>query len=428
MKNDLRYLLQKSGLTFVLRIGGMALGYAVAILISRFYGAETYGRYAIMVTFSLFAIMLFSLGIPTAIVKLTSTSSFYNKNRPLNNYLKKSILILIASGLIGSLIIFSLRSFFAITIFHDTSLQIYFSYLSLFFTLLVIHGLVNEYFRGSLQFVKYGLFTFILPSLILVLLLFYLKFSNTQSSELIFLSYLIGFGLVALLGLLYFPFKPSININYPTKDLFSLSFPMLFSAAFIFISNWTDIFMLGALVPKADVGIYNAAYKIATLTIIVISVVNIIIGPQIAKLFESNDLLGLKIKVQQATQLITLLTLPLIIIILVFRKPLLNMFGDDYLDGEITLIILSIGMLFNALSGSVSLILNMTNKQISLRNFTIIAAVTNIVLNYFLIKIYGITGAAIATTLTTVLLNTMGIVSIKRTFNFYPFSLKLRAK
>lgn len=428
MKNDLRYLLQKSGLTLVLRIGGMALGYTVAILISRFYGAETYGRYSIMVNFSLFTTMLFSLGIPTAIVKLTSKPSFYSKKKPLNNYLKKSFFVLILSGLSGSLIIYLLQSFFAITIFHDTSLQIYFFYLSLFLTLLIIHGLINEYFRGSLQFVKYGLFTFILPSSILILLLFYLKHSNAQSSELIFLSYLIGYALVALLGLLYFPFKPAKNINFPTKELFSLSSPMLFSSAFIFITSLTDIFMLGALVPKADVGIYNAANKIATLTIIVISVVNIVIGPQIAKLFESNDLLGLKIKVQQATQLITLLTLPLITIILVFRKPLLNMFGDDYLDGELTLLILSIGMLFNALSGSVSLVLNMTNKQISLRNFTIIAAVTNILLNYFLIKNYGIIGAAIATTLTTILLNTMGIVSIKRTFNFYPFSLKLQTR
>ena len=426
MKSDLKYLIKNSGLTFALRIGGMGLGYVIAILISQFYGAETYGRYSILVNFSLFAIMIFSIGIPTAIVKLSSSPSFHSKNKPLNNYLKKSLIILIISGLTGSLIIYLLKSFLAITIFHDSSLQVYFLYLSLFFTLLVLHRFTNEYFRGSLQFIKYGLFTFILPSFILILILFYLRFTGNQKSELTFLSYLIGFAFIAILGLIYFPWKVNTGQDYQLKNLFRLALPMLFSSAFIFISNWTDIFMLGILVPKADVGIYNAAYKVATLTVIIINVVNIVLGPQIAKLFESKDFSGLKIKVQQATQVVTLLTIPLIIIIIAFRKPLLNLFGDGFLEGEMTLIILSIGMLFNALSGSVSLVLNMTNKQISLRNFTIIAAISNIILNYFLIKNYGIIGAAIATTLTTILLNVLAIIGIKRSFNFYPFSLKLR--
>ena len=237
---------------------------------------------------------------------------------------------------------------------------------------------------------------------------------------------LAGFAIVVMISLFYFPFKLNPTIIYPSKDLFKLSLPMLFSSTFIFLTNWTDIFMLGILVPKQEVGIYNAAWKIATLTVIVINVINIIIGPQIAKLFESNDTFALKRKVQQATQLVTLFTLPIIAGILIFRKPLLNMFGEDYLEGEITLIILAIGMLFNALSGSVTLVLNMTSKQIALRNFTIIAALTNVVLNYFLIQHYGIIGAALATTLTTILLNVLGIISIKRTFNFYPFSFKFR--
>lgn len=426
MKSDLKHLLQNSGLTFVLRIAGMGLGYLVAILISNFYGAEVFGRYSIMVTFSLFAIMLFSLGIPTAIVKLTSTPKFYSFNLPQNNYLNKAAFILLVSSILGSLLIFILKYFFAFTVFQDEILHDYFLYLSLLFPFLILHGFINEFFRGSQQFIKYGLFTFILPALILILLIFLLQYIGQLNEAYLFLSYLLGFAVVVLLSLKYFPFKLKLKLAYPTKDLFQLSLPMLFSSTFIFLTNWTDIFMLGILVPKQDVGIYNAAWKIATLTVIVINVVNIILGPQIAKLFESNDLTGLKRKVQQATQLVTLFTIPLIVVILVFRNPLLNMFGEAYLEGEITLIVLGIGMLFNALSGSVTLVLNMTNKQIALRNFTIIAAFSNILLNYFLIKQYGIMGAALATTITTILLNVLGIISIKRTFNFYPFSLKIK--
>lgn len=102
MKKDLRYLVQNSGLTFVLRIGGMALGYLIAIFISKLYGADVYGRYSILVTFSQFTVLLFSLGIPTAIVKLTSESDHFHK-LPLTNYLHRSLIVLTGSDYLGAL-------------------------------------------------------------------------------------------------------------------------------------------------------------------------------------------------------------------------------------------------------------------------------------------------------------------------------------
>jgi O-antigen/teichoic acid export membrane protein len=426
LKKDLKELIKNSGLTFFLRIGGMALGYLASILISRFYGPEVFGQYSIMVTFGLFATMVFNLGIPSAIVKLTSNPQNFSQKIPHNNYLRKAFFVVFFSGIAGSLILFSLRTFFSLHVFHDPGLQIYFLYLSLFFSLLVIHNFVNEYFRGSLQFAKFGLFSFIFPSLILILLVLFFRFSGQEASELSFLAYLIGVSFAALLSLFFLPFKTTSSINFPTKQIFRLSIPMLFSATFIFVTNWTDIFMLGMFAPNESVGIYNAAYKISTLAVIVINVINIVFGPQIAEIFERKNTHLLKIKVQQATRLISLLSLPIFLIILLFRVPLLNLFGPGFVQGEWSLIILLIGMFFNALSGSVSLVLNMTNKQIALRNYTITAAISNLILNYFLINSYGIIGAAIGTTISTFILNLLCIIKIKRSFNFYPFSLKYK--
>jgi O-antigen/teichoic acid export membrane protein len=56
---------------------------------------------------------------------------------------------------------------------------------------------------------------------------------------------------------------------------------------------------------------------------------------------------------------------------------------------------------------------------------TLFLAVTNILLNLLLIKLYGITGAAMATCISFFLFNVVKFIFIKIKFGFQPFSTKL---
>ena len=132
-------------------------------------------------------------------------------------------------------------------------------------------------------------------------------FQETTFSESgIFLSYILGFGLLVVPLLFIFPFKHlKTEAPYSKGMLLRASYPMMFSAAFMFLSNWTDVFMLGAMVSKQEVGIYNAAYKLAILALIVINAVNTILAPKISQLYSANKLKAVQAEVQHATKLIT---------------------------------------------------------------------------------------------------------------------------
>ncbi len=54
--------------------------------------------------------------------------------------------------------------------------------------------------------------------------------------------------------------------------------------------------------------------------------------------------------------------------------------------------------------------------------FLIFLSVLNLILNYYLIQIYGITGAGIATMLSITLYNLLKLIFIKRKFNLFPFT------
>lgn len=414
---------KSSAIVFLLRVLGMALAYASIILISRLFGAETYGRFALLLTTAQFLLLIFSLGLPFAMVKLTSDVNFFKNNTPQNTYLLNALKAVVISGLIGAIIIYFSSKPLALYLFKDEMLLPYLKTLSYFFIFLVLHKFLVEFIKGKKYFSSYALLLYVMPYVLFFVIFGVMYYNNLNTQEeSVYIAYLLPFLLLTIITVFYVPLKriKSRNVhNY--KSLFLLSFPMLFSAAFIFISNWTDVFMLGAMVSKTDVGIYNAAYKVASIGLIVITSINTILAPKISTLYSLNKLKLIEVEVQKATKIITLLTIPLVLIIVLFSNQILSIFGPEFIQGKTVLIIVAIGLLFNALSGSVAQVLNMTKHQKELRNFTIISAVLNIVLNFFLIKQYGIIGAAFSSLVSNIFLNVVCILFIKKHLGFFTF-------
>jgi O-antigen/teichoic acid export membrane protein len=417
-------LFKNSTQVLFLRILGMILAYVSMLLISNLYGAEVFGRYSLALTSLQFLILFASLGITTSVVKLTADRKNFDGIKPLNQYLSKSVVLLLLSSVLTSILIYSTKDFFAIKVFKDPELVNYFTKMAylfggcLFFTFLV------EYVRGRQKFIQYGFFIYIVPNALLIGFLLYFSKLNQDSSN-SFFSYLLALSITFFGLLVYFPFK---KINKKTNhlsysNLLNLSLPMMFSSAFVFILNWTDVFMLGSMTTKEDLGIYNAAYKLSILVVVIINAFNTVLGPKIANFYGRGDLQSIKREVQKATRIITLLSIPIALVLVFFRKQLLLLFGSEFIHGEIVLITFSLGLLVNAMTGSVGLVLNMTSYQKTFRNINLFGVIMNIFLNFVLIKLYGINGAAYASIATSIILNIVCLMYVKNKFGFYTFKL-----
>ncbi|MEX0595981.1 MAG: MATE family efflux transporter, partial [Candidatus Paceibacterota bacterium] len=236
-----------------------------------------------------------------------------------------------------------------------------------------------------------------------------------------FLAFAIAIFLVGLIEfiMVYESKIPSISQTISTKLLLKTASPMMFSGLLIYLLNWTDIIMLGMMVDEKQVGIYNIAYKIGSVGFLIIVSVSTIITPQMAALYGKGDTFELKKLVHQATRLIAILSIPLILVLVLFNEFILSFFGSEVVAGSDTLIIVSIGVLFSAMVGNVDQILNMTNNQVILRNITFLVFVINVVLNLLLIPIYGINGAAIASLISNVIINLLCVYYIKKKLGFY---------
>ena len=110
-----------------------------------------------------------------------------------------------------------------------------------------------------------------------------------------------------------------------------------------------------------------------------------------------------------------------IVVILIFGKAFLGIYGPEFQDGYSVVVYRSIGQVFNAGVGSVWLMLRMTGKPKLHMYGTLAAVVVNLILNFALIPRIGIDGAAIASMVSVTFINILGFSLVKKNFNINPY-------
>lgn len=417
--SSLKQLFLSGGVTFIFRIGGLGLNFLVTYFITYFFDDKALGNYILAFTLCQATAIIFALGMPNALIS-------HLANKPIKHpfaqfMLRRGLFILVLVSAIPFLVYFFGSEFISLEIFNNSSLESYIVIAALTVPVMILHEFILYFFIATGNFMKFNIFMFIVPSLIFILLL--LGFHDNPSYyTLVF--YLLSITLV-LITELFFALKQYTSIDNTTrisiKNIVTYSFPMMFSSIMLYLLNMTDVFMLGAMVNEQEVGYYSVAYKIASLSMLVIISMNVVLAPKIAELHKERDLLGMHKAVKKTTHLIITLTAPIVIMLVILSGFVLSIYGEEFLKAQTALIIIAVGFLFNAISGNVDQVLNMTGNQKILQYITIGGFISNILLNLVLIPIYGINGAAIASVFTNILVNYTCVIFIKKKLGFYTF-------
>lgn len=364
--------------------------------------------------------MIFALGLPNAIISYLGLHKIEDHFSQF--ILKKGLKIVIIATIIPSGFYFFFKEFIALDIFGNIKLIPYLKIIAFTLPFAIIHEFILNFFIATKNFLKFNVFMFLVPNSIFLLFLIIISISKeNESLTLVFYSISIS---ITLIVECFFAFKKTetaIFEKLSTKQIIQFSSPMMVSSLMLFLLNWTDVFMLGFLTSTRDVGIYNLAYKLASLTMLVIISMNVVLSPKISELYQSNKLIELHKTIKNVTRIVFLMTIPIVLFLIIFSEFILEMFGANFIEGKMALLIIAIGMLLNVLTGNVDQILNMTNNQKILKNITIFGFFVNVVLNSLLIPKYGINGAAIASLITNIVFNAICLLYIKKKLGFYTF-------
>ena len=132
-----------------------------------------------------------------------------------------------------------------------------------------------------------------------------------------------------------------------------------------------------------------------------------IAAPLITELYADKKYKELQKLVSVSSTAMFLLALPIAILLISTGNRILILFGLDFTQASLSLSILTLGQLINAFTGVGGYMMTMTGYQNQAAWIIGISALLNISLNWLLIPIWSIEGAAIATTTTTILWNTV---------------------
>ncbi len=200
--------------------------------------------------------------------------------------------------------------------------------------------------------------------------------------------------------------------------IFSSAWPFALSGFLGGIMINTDTIMLGWLRSIGEVGIYSAAQKPAQLFYVIPAIFSAAIFPMMAKMAKKDNE-GFRRAMEKAIRLMAFLAFPIAAIGTVFsREAMVFLFGSEYLPGVSSLQILlcTLPIVFTGLV--VSNALFAYDEQKKFIGYLVLGALSNVVLDYFLIKRMGIPGCAIATLLAQIISNAFLWLAMKRVNDF----------
>lgn len=185
------------------------------------------------------------------------------------------------------------------------------------------------------------------------------------------------------------------------KKIIKESYYLWLSFISYIISTNMDKIMIGNILGVGEVGIYSIGVQLIGILTIIIGSFQSTIFSELLELYNEKDMKKYEKKYIFYTKILTnIYFIGIIISVIILKKLFEHVFSIEYIKAINIYIILSIGILVKANVFLRSSHIVLVNKSKVLLKSELIAMMSNLMLNYFLIKKYGVYGAATATTIT----------------------------
>jgi O-antigen/teichoic acid export membrane protein len=428
----LKELLSGTTVALSLKIIGIVFGYIFTLLITRNFGADTMGIFALCTTVLSIASILGRLGTDTALLRFVAEYSAQGRKDLVKEVHGKALKIVVPFSISLTIILFFSSPYISKYIFHKEHLSNYFQITSLAVLPFVLIFINSQSLRAIKRIREYAFFQnisyFLFGSIFLLILLIF-----SVKNSLPVIAYVLAIFTGAIFCHILWKKQSRLDSSHvsnemSTRNILHVSIPMLLSSSMLMITQWTNTLMLGIFRTEAEVGIFNVAAKISTSISFTLIAINTIAAPKFAEFYGGKDIRGLEKFVQQSTKLIFWTSFPILLVIAIFPSFILGIFGEEFKAGVFALLLLTIGQFISSISGSVGTLLNMTGKQKVYQYIMIATAVLNIILNVLMIPKYGIIGAAIVTMVSFAFWNLSSVIYIKYSLNimtlYIPFLVK----
>ncbi|KZK99756.1 MULTISPECIES: lipopolysaccharide biosynthesis protein [unclassified Pseudovibrio] len=389
-------------IVFALRIGSAALAYIMQVFLARWMGASEYGIFIVVWTVVIILSVFSGLGFSVSLLRFIPEYLEKKQYELLNGLLFSARFLVLLSSTTIAVVGVAIAWAFSDFIGNAYILPLYL--IAICLPMHTYTGMLEGIARAQDWQLKAMLPDFIgRPLLVLAFMLIALLLGYPPTAVTACIVTIAAVWTITFFQTIMMEVSLS-KVRYPAprrlqiKSWLLVSVPMLAVDGFFQLITSSDVILIGLWLPPDQVGIYFAASRTLALMHFVYYAVRAASAPRMARLYHSGDRDGLKDFVTSAAKMTFWPTLLMGGFVMAVGPFLLSLFGEDFAQGTPILYILVIGVLARASVGPVDALLTLSGHQNTCAKIYASVFVVNLILNTALIPVFGLYGAALATT------------------------------
>lgn len=385
-----KYLSNTSWL-FAQKILSIVVGLFITVWMARYLGPEQFGTLNYAISFVALFGVLSSLGLNTL-----ATRELLNHPEDSGYIMGTSFML----SFVGALIVLPIAVFSVSIVRPDSEL-----------ILIMVLIISATFFFSSLNVIKYWFESHVqakYTSIVEGVLVFVVAFIKgvliyTEAPLVAFAWVILAQSVLLAIGFVIIYLKQSNKFSTwkvsfkKAKYMLKEAYPLILTGAVFVFFTRIDQVMLGNMVGDEAVGIYAVAVRLSESWIFIPGIIATSFFPAMLNARKNNYALYLQ-RTQHLLNIMALLGVVVAIATTFLALPFINLiFGVHYSESALILIIHIWSMVFYSISIISSRYFLSEGLQLYSLRRAVIGLILNIVLNYFLIPLYGALGAAIAT-------------------------------
>lgn len=388
--------------TFGLNVAYAGLSFASAVLLARLMGARGYGIYVYVLALANILIIPSLLGLDRLLIREVATyhtQAEWSLMRGLLRRATQGVLLISLSLAVAA----AISAWLWVGHIYSETLRTFWLAL-LLVPLLALTRIRQATMRGLHHVIVSQLPESLIQPVLFILLIgsIHLLWSAEVTPPWATGLRVVTTGVAFLAGTLLLQKRLPLSVRaaapaFRTRTWLRSSFPMLALGGLTVVNAQTDTLMLWALSGARAAGIYSVANRGAVLVAFALTAVHTAFAPTIAKLWAEDERASLQRIVTKSARVVLLISFPVALGLIVFGYWFLLIFGPEFVQGRAALAVLTASQLFSVAIGSVGLLLVMTGHERDAALGLGASALLNVLLNLILIPLWGINGAAVAT-------------------------------
>jgi O-antigen/teichoic acid export membrane protein len=434
--SSLKTFAKGAGLVFMAIVLSKGFNYIYRVAVARYLGTSGYGLIAIALGIEGIILSFIFLGLKTGIVRYTAFYRGKHDDKRVKGTIVSAIDMLLPLSLAAGFLLFTFAPDIARIVLSENNLAPQLALILQIFALSIpFHSILLVFKAASRGFqnVKY----FVYGEHIIYSIL-------QMASVLVFLYFGFGImgaaaphtlGIMAAAIIMFLLFKRRLFPNFRSvkalknhSELFWYSIPLIVAEISGIIMGWLDTIFLGFFKTASETGIYNAAVPTANIIYSMSSIFGVLFFPIVTGYFAKKKYKEMHRTYKVISKWAFSVSFPFLLLMLLFSKNILYIFfGPEYASGALSLSILATGYFFSIFFLTSAHILVAIKKTRWVAVNFMISAIINVTLNYVLIPVYGMIGAAVATTISVITLHSLYAVEAYHStksigIKFVPFS------